>query len=531
MTSNTFCRRGWAIVAVCVGVALSAAPARSADVGYAFTYQGSLSDNNAAPSAPYDFSFRVFNAPAGGVDLAGFAITFEDKMVLNGIFSMELNFGNAPLQGSDVWLEVGVRPGASTGAFTPLPRQRLSASPFAIGMSLPHSQTHGSALPLFKMSNTGTGHGAEFSTASGNGGAYGVRGIYTGTGFNSAGVRGEATGASGNVIGVEGVALNSSDGAGLVGRGKMTGAYIEGLDPGATGLYAYGHSRAIWAQNLSTGSAINAVGQGPNTLTATILSTNTGGGSAISGFGGGLNVPTLYAANGNAGHAIHAFGNGQGATHATLRVENNQTVQGMAAFLTNNSDYATAHFENDGNGQILWLEHDGTGDFIRCNGATGYKFWVDNAGVTHTKVLEILGGADLSERFDVHTEDSEIEPGTVVCIDRDQEGRLEVSRGPYDRRVAGIISGAGGVEPGMLMGQKGSVADGEHPVALTGRVYVRATAVNGPISPGDLLTTSSIPGHAMRVDDHARAQGAVLGKAMGSLAKGEGLVLVLVGLQ
>ena len=97
--------------------------------------------------------------------------------------------------------------------------------------------------------------------------------------------------------------------------------------------------------------------------------------------------------------------------------------------------------------------------------------------------------------------------------------------------MAGILSGAGGVAPGMLMGQKGSVADGAHPVALTGRVYCRATAANGPIRPGDLLTTSSIPGHAMRVDDHARAAGAILGKAMGTLEAGEGLVLVLVGLQ
>jgi hypothetical protein len=57
------------------------------------------------------------------------------------------------------------------------------------------------------------------------------------------------------------------------------------------------------------------------------------------------------------------------------------------------------------------------------------------------------------------------------------------------------------------------------------------TAANGPIRPGDLLTTSAIPGHAMRVDDPARAQGAILGKAMGALERGEGLVLVLVGLQ
>ena len=81
------------------------------------------------------------------------------------------------------------------------------------------------------------------------------------------------------------------------------------------------------------------------------------------------------------------------------------------------------------------------------------------------------------------------------------------------------------------MGQKDSKADGSHPVALTGRVYCWADASNGSIQPGDLLTTSDIPGHAMKVTDYARAQGAIIGKAMSSLEEGEGLVLVLVTLQ
>ena len=83
----------------------------------------------------------------------------------------------------------------------------------------------------------------------------------------------------------------------------------------------------------------------------------------------------------------------------------------------------------------------------------------------------------------------------------------------------------------MLMGQEDSVADGAHPVALTGRVYVWADASNGPIEPGDLLTTSGIPGHAMKVSDFDKAHGATLGKAMTSLEEGRGLVLVLVSLQ
>jgi len=119
----------------------------------------------------------------------------------------------------------------------------------------------------------------------------------------------------------------------------------------------------------------------------------------------------------------------------------------------------------------------------------------------------------------------------VVCIDPTQPGELIMSKKAYDRTAAGVVSGAGGVKPGMLMGQKGTAADGKHPVALTGRVYCRVDTSNGPISPGDLLTTSDTPGHAMKVTDHGRAAGAIIGKAMSALDEGKGLVLVLVSLQ
>ena len=68
-------------------------------------------------------------------------------------------------------------------------------------------------------------------------------------------------------------------------------------------------------------------------------------------------------------------------------------------------------------------------------------------------------------------------------------------------------------------------------VALSGRVYCLADASAAPIEPGDLLTTSDTPGHAMKVTQYGRAPGAVLGKAMSPLAKGRGMILVLVNLQ
>ena len=92
------------------------------------------------------------------------------------------------------------------------------------------------------------------------------------------------------------------------------------------------------------------------------------------------------------------------------------------------------------------------------------------------------------------------------------------------------VSGANGVKPGITLHQEGALEGGQN-VALSGRVYVLADASNGPIKPGDLLTTSNLAGHAMKVTNHAGAQGAILGKAMGSLQNGSGMVLVLVSLQ
>ena len=58
-----------------------------------------------------------------------------------------------------------------------------------------------------------------------------------------------------------------------------------------------------------------------------------------------------------------------------------------------------------------------------------------------------------------------------------------------------------------------------------GRIYYGIEA-------GDLLTTASIPGYAMKATDPLRSQGAILGKAMESLEKGQkGQILVLVTLQ
>ncbi len=139
----------------------------------------------------------------------------------------------------------------------------------------------------------------------------------------------------------------------------------------------------------------------------------------------------------------------------------------------------------------------------------------------------ILASADCAEDFQVAGA-GPVDAGTVMVIDR--SGALRPSDSAYDRRVAGVVSGAGDYRPGILLDRQGA-GDGRLPVALVGKVYCKADAQFGPIEVGDLLTTSPTEGHAMRATDPAKAFGAVIGKALQPLAVGTGLIPIIVALQ
>ena len=122
-----------------------------------------------------------------------------------------------------------------------------------------------------------------------------------------------------------------------------------------------------------------------------------------------------------------------------------------------------------------------------------------------------------------------VEPGTVVSIDPNNIGKLIVTEEAYDTKVAGVVSGANGIKAGLIMTQTGTLADGEYPIALTGRVWVKCTNESGDINVGDLLTTAQTKGHAMKAT-RANRQGAILGKAMSPCTE-KGMVLTLISLQ
>ena len=144
-----------------------------------------------------------------------------------------------------------------------------------------------------------------------------------------------------------------------------------------------------------------------------------------------------------------------------------------------------------------------------------------------TPIVEMGEGLDYAEGFDV-SDKTKIGPGSVVVIDADNPGKLRLSDTAYDKKVAGIVAGAKGLGSGVRLGSEGFDAN----VALAGRVYCNVDATQADVQPGDLLTTSATPGCAMKAADYKRAQGAILGKAMEKLEKGQkGQILVLVTLQ
>ncbi len=146
--------------------------------------------------------------------------------------------------------------------------------------------------------------------------------------------------------------------------------------------------------------------------------------------------------------------------------------------------------------------------------------------------LTILNGkdirlADFAEDFDCSGECA-VEPGSVVVLN--QQGAVQLSESAYDKKVAGVVSGAGDFRPAITLDRQPS-PEPRMPVALLGKVYCKVDSRYAAIEVGDLLTTSPTPGHAMKAIDRDLAFGAVIGKALCPLSEGRGLIPILITLQ
>ena len=175
----------------------------------------------------------------------------------------------------------------------------------------------------------------------------------------------------------------------------------------------------------------------------------------------------------------------------------------------------------------------GTGEVTAGGAAHAGTVLVTNSSGHNTIVLSgqdgdiILQNADCAEDFDL-AESVPPEPGSVMVLD--DEGELRQSERPYDKKVAGVVSGGGDYRPGIVLGRN-QTSKARVALAMVGKVFCKVDATHGPIGVGDLLTTSSVVGHAMRAGDPARSFGTVIGKALRPWRDGLGLIPILVALQ
>lgn len=506
---------------------LAASPAFAQST--AFTYNGRLNNNGVPVSGPHDMRFTLYDANAAGVVVAG-PLSISPVDVANGLFTVRIDFGANIFTGPARWLHVEVRPvgGANYAVLTP--RQEVTSSPYSIRAQTAGSVASG-AVTAGQLNTAGVAPAAgQFLSYDGGSLTWAAPAVATGSIWSL--LNGNAYYSAGNVaIGTNtptpGIRLDVVGGTLLrPGNGNIQFG-SPNAELGLSIIPTAGTSRADLRFDGSILKLIASTGVVPPSALNGIAIT-TGGYVGI-----GANSPSFK---------LDVFSDTSTAIVGRSTVVSGSGVYGESSQF--NGVRGVAH--NANHGAVVGV-HDGGGIAVYGTGATGVQgdggsvngfggYFRNTAGgialgvqgMARVGVLQITGGADVAEPFKMSP--GHIAKGSVVVIDEEHPGQLKLSDKSYDQRVAGIVSGANGVNPGISLQQEGVLEGGQN-VSLSGRVYVLADATAGSIKPGDLLTTSSTPGHAMKVSDHGKAQGAILGKAMSALKDGKGMVLVLVTLQ
>ncbi len=452
----------------------------------------------------------------------------------------------------------GISGGGSSGTIT------VSAKiPFALSANIGGGVIHGTNS---RSGVVDPGYGVFGQATSGFGtGVYGYATATAGIGVKAESDGGDALYAKTNNSGYHAGNFTTSVGSGLSGAALYARTYN-----------ATGQGIALWAHNDHTAST-----------DSTVIISNDGSGALIKGFGGNGGNDEFRIDNDGSLHITDPSINddvfhmeaargllllGSGSVAApgddgdiwitnsvgstTISLDGNsgnfEAFNGSSNRTILIDPQESAEFPAAG-GQITLFDPDGTasveidGDFaghgniklynndhnlrVNLDGSDGYvaEFYGnvrlrDNAGAT---VMELGAGLDYAEGFNV-SDKEKILSGSVLVIDPDNPGQLKLSESAYDTKVAGIVAGANGIGSGIRLGAEQFDRD----VALAGRVYCNVDTTQTEIMVGDLLTTSYLPGYAMKAENYNQAQGAILGKAMQPLEKGkQGQILVLVTLQ
>jgi hypothetical protein len=465
-----------------------------AALGSGFTYQGQLKNANGPVTGDCDFRFSLWDSLSDTSGQIGATQIKRNVSVTAGLFTIpNLDFGSVAFTGGARWLQIAVKCAGDSSSNTLTPRQALMASPYALslrpGAIISGTTANPGAALTVQQGEASARLGAKsFCLPNGCPPSNGVEGI-AGHGIGVFGSSDIAEGVSGSgVTGVKGVGATVGIKATAF-EANGQGIYAEATGANGTGIYASGSRAAVLMGNVGVGT------DAPNQKLV------VDGGNSVTRI-------AVDSTSNNAGVSLRQSG----------------VSRWSVATVGANGDFQV--LEDDAGRNRLYIKGNGTG-YVGI-GTSNPMAMLDVAGTAAADVVQIRGGSDLAEKFDV--ESNSVEPGTLMVIDDQHPGKLRPSDRAYDTRVAGVVSGAGGVRPGLTLQQQG-VMEGNTSIAIAGRVYVRAEALSAPIEPGDLLTSSNQTGYAMKATDKYKSYGAIIGKAMTGLEEGTGLVLVLVNLQ
>jgi hypothetical protein len=535
----------------------------AATVGSRISYQGRLTEGGSPVTGDRDMVFRLYSNNSCATQV-GSDIVRNDVSVEDGLFSVKLAVTHSDFNGQGLWLRVLV------GGTTVVSCEEIVPVPYALGLrpgavisdassyvKLNHyvkatfskkygvyamsegaaagnygvyglaSDTSGTAYGVYGQSDSDSGQGVSGCATASRGLTYGVYGESASP--DGRGVHGWATASSGPTYGVYGRS-NSTSGYGVYGWANANSGPtygVRGRSDSASGAGVYGFSGSgtgVYGSS-SSGVGVHAVS---NSDTA-VWAETSGGFAAVDGRN---TTGTGVYASSDSGYGMHAISDSGVGVRA---VSNSDT----AVWAETSGGFAAVDGRNTTGYGVYGRSDSGYGGYFRgyngvyavATGANGValraKGNVRILNSSDATIIELGEGLDYTEGFDV-SDETEIAPGTVLVIDPGHPGELTTSDTPYDHKVAGIVAGAQGMGSAVRLAPD----QFDYDVALAGRVYCNVDATEAGVEPGDLLTTSATPGYAMKVTDYARAQGAILGKAMEGLGKGEkGQILVLVTLQ
>jgi hypothetical protein len=472
------------------------------------TYQGYLEDDGQPANGVYDFRISVWDQDTGGTMFGAVqvydspGITVED-----GIFTLYFLPGvavNQVFTGGARWLQLEVRP-HGVGGYTILPRQPITNVPYAWSLQ-----------PGAVISSTPTAwDGWVFKVNMG--GAYPVANAILGTNATGSAVAGQSPGGRG-IYGYteDGYGIYGYDGGGLQARGY--GGYFESTN----GIGLYGRS--------------DALPDHPNIYAPGVYGYSAHG----SGVYGVNNSATSWTAAGVTGESTDGYGVRGRSKNSYGVIGNSANDHGVYGISSGNSSAGVYGNSDD------WVGTYGKGHWGIVGDATGTGKY---AGYFYDDVyiggkLDITGAVDpvIAERFPADPA-QDYAGGDVLCLDETSPYVQPCNEG-NDTKVVGVAVPGPDIEDGeiliAIMGfQAAQPQEGPHGPESPQRMVmvVQVDASYGPIQRGDLLTSSLTPGHAMKAEPvdiegiQIYRPGTIIGKAMGSLSEGQGLIEVFVTLQ